>query len=394
MRRKPIALLSLGHAVTDLVQGGLTMLLAFLQPTLDLDQLQVGMVMLAFNVSSSVIQPAFGMVSDRVHAAWLIPSGCLLAGVGMAAAGYMPNYPLLMLAALISGIGVAAYHPEASKLTRQASGERKASGMSLFSVGGNFGFALGPLLATGFLAVAGHNGTLGFLLLNGITAFVLWRKLPEISRARPPTTAAPAPARPWTRGTWAVVYPVVVLVLLIIMRTWTHFGIVTFLPQYYIHDRHYSQQHAAALTSLFLFAGAWGTLAGGPVADRWGLKPLIVASLAVMIPLLYLFPRTSGGPGVIVIALAGFALIATFATTVVLGQELLPNNIGLASGLTLGFGVGTGGIGATVLGAVADRWGLPMIFNWMIGFTLVGLLLALLLPGPAALAARREHARY
>ncbi|HPY62277.1 MAG TPA: MFS transporter, partial [Kiritimatiellia bacterium] len=109
---------------------------------------------------------------------------------------------------------------------------------------------------------------------------------------------------------------------------------------------------------------------------------------------LYLFPRTSGVPGLIVIALAGFALIATFATTVVLGQELLPNNVGLASGLTLGFGVGTGGIGATLLGAVADRWGLPMIFNWMIGFTLVGLLLALMLPGSAALAARREHARY
>ncbi|HOD99426.1 MAG TPA: MFS transporter [Kiritimatiellia bacterium] len=394
MRRKPIALLSLGHAVTDLVQGGLTMLLAFLQPTLGLGQLQVGMVMLAFNVSSSVIQPAFGVFSDRFHAAWLIPSGCLLAGVGMAAAGYMPDYPLLMLAAFISGIGVAAYHPEASKFARQASGKRKASGMSLFSVGGNFGFALGPILATGFLALAGRNGTMGFLLLNGLMALVLWRKLPAITATPAHVAGTQQPPRPKTRFTWAVVYPVVILVLLIIMRTWTHFGIVTFLPQYYIHHLDYSKEHAAALTSLFLFAGAWGTLAGGPAADRWGLKPLIVASLVVMIPLLYLFPRTSGVPGLIVIALAGFALIATFATTVVLGQELLPNNVGLASGLTLGFGVGTGGIGATLLGAVADRWGLPMIFNWMIGFTLVGLLLALMLPGSAALAARREHARY
>lgn len=393
MNRKIIGLLGLGHAVTDLVQGALTMLLAFLQPTLGLTQLQVGMVMLAFNVSSSVIQPAFGVFSDRFHAAWLIPSGCLLAGVGMAAAGYMPNYPLLMLAALISGIGVAAYHPEASKLTRRASGDRKASGMSLFSVGGNFGFALGPLLATGFLAVAARHGMLGFLLLNGAMSLLLWRKLPEIARA-PQATATTAAARPPTPITFAVVYPVVVLVLLIIMRTWTHFGIVTFLPQYYIHDLHYSPQHAAALTSLFLFAGAWGTLAGGPAADRWGLKPLIVTSLAVMVPLLYLFPRVGGALGVVVIVLAGFALIATFATTVVLGQELLPNHVGLASGLTLGFGVGTGGIGATLLGAVADRWGLPMIFNWMIGFSLVGLLLALLLPGRAAMAARRAAARY
>ena len=187
-----------------------------------------------------------------------------------------------------------------------------------------------------------------------------------------------------------VLVPVVLLVLVIIMRTWVHFGMVTFLPQYYMHFLHHSETYAAGLTSLFLLAGAFGTLVGGPVADRWGLKTIIVSSMALMIPLLYIFPKTQGIWSFVVVSLAGFAVISTFAITVVFGQELLPNNVGLASGLTLGFGVGAGGIGAAFLGWVADQWELPAIFHVMIIFPIVGLLLTFFLPGRDALARRRE----
>ncbi|MDY0389729.1 MAG: MFS transporter [Desulfobulbus oligotrophicus] len=396
MNKKVLALLGFGHAITDIIQGGLTMMLAFLQPVLTLSQLQVGMVMLAFNLSSSVIQPAFGIFSDRFRAAWLIPTGCLLAGVGMSLTGFMPNYTLLLVASLIAGLGVAAYHPEGSKYARCASGSRKASGMAIFSVGGNFGFAMGPILATLLLAWAGREGTLGFLVINGVMSLLLWFYLPTITKTEitgplpPPKIVRESPTsegRGLSQG--QIIGAVIMLVLVIIMRTWMHFGIVTFLPQYSMHHLQHSQGYAAGMTSIFLLFGAFGTVFGGPAADRWGLKTVIVASMAVTIPLLYLFPYTSGPASMVVIALSGFALISTFAITVVLGQELLPNNVGLASGLTLGFGIGAGGIGATLLGWFADRWGLPSIFHIMIIFAVTGLVLSFFLPGREKLLATR-----
>lgn len=393
MNKKILALLGAGHAVTDLNQGALSMMLAFLQPVLSLSQVQVGVAMLAFNLSSSVIQPVFGIFSDRFRAAWLIPLGCLLAGLGMAFTGFAANYPLLLMAALLSGLGVAAYHPEGSKFARFASGPRKASGMSLFSVGGNLGFAAGPVLATLFFGLMGLAGSAGFFALNGIMALILLIFLPAITGtgAAPPPPAAGVEnaARKAPELSAAMIGPVVVLVLVIIMRTWVHFGLVTFLPQYYVHYLHHSEKYAASLTSLFLLAGAFGTLAGGPAADRWGLKTVIVLSMASMVPLLYFFVHSSGIWTPVVVVLSGFALISTFAITVVFGQELLPNNVGLASGLTLGFGIGAGGVGATLLGWVADHWGLPAIFQAMIIFPVIGLLLALFLPGRDELARRR-----
>ncbi|MDY0275657.1 MAG: MFS transporter [Desulfomicrobium sp.] len=395
MNKKILLLLGVGHAITDITQGALSMTLASLQPIFLLSQLQVGMVMLAFNFSSSVIQPAFGIFSDHFRAAWLIPAGCALAGLGMSLTGFVPNYSFLLLAALISGLGVAAYHPEGSKYARFASGAHKASGMAIFSVGGNFGFAAGPILATLFLKQAGQSGTLGFLFLNGIMGLLLWFYLSNITQIEvphsPSKTKKDISNKQDTISRWEIIFPVIVLLLIIIMRTGTHYGIVTFLPQYYMHHLHYGQTYAAVATSLFLFSGAFGTLAGGPIADRWGLKTVIIISMALMIPLLYLFPRCTGTLALLVMALSGFTLISTFAITVVLGQELLPKNVGLASGLTLGFGVGTGGVGATFLGWVADHWGLPSIFHVMIIFTSIALVLTFFLPNKEKLQLRKNY---
>lgn len=405
MNKRILALLGTGHAMTDISQGALPMMLAFLQPVFALSQLQVGMVMLAFNLSSSVIQPVFGILSDRFRAAWLIPLGCLLAGVGMALTGFSTNFPVLLAVSLASGLGVAAYHPEGSKYARLASGKRKATGMSIFSVGGNLGFAAGPVLATFFFALAGLRGSVGFLVLNGIMAGLLWLTLARITAApggtgvtsagqiKPNAGPISPPARdiksagkgiPW------YVLPVALLITVVVMRSFVHFGLVTFLPQYYVHYLQHSEQYAAAITSVFLFAGVFGTLVGGPAADRWGLKNIIVASMAALVPLLYLFVHLEGIWTTVIVALMGFAIISTFAVTVVLGQEMMPGNVGLASGLMLGFGIGMGGVGATLLGWVADRWGLPAVFETMIIFPVIGLVLALLLPGRKELAEKQQ----
>ncbi|MFZ5643287.1 MAG: MFS transporter [Bacillota bacterium] len=393
MNKKVLALLGTGHAVTDVNQGAISMFLAFLQPVFAMSQMQVGMAMLAFNLSSSVVQPFFGLFSDRFRAVWLVPAGCLAAGLGMALIGFSVSYATLLGAALLSGLGVAAYHPEGSKIARFASGERKAAGMSLFSVGGNIGFAAGPVLATIFFGLAGLKGSLGFLVLNGIMAMFLWAGISTISgdkvSGKGTRSSGAADSANGSVGTAApkVIAPVILLVMVVIMRSWVHMGLVTFLPQYYVHYLNQSEVYAAAITSIFLFAGVFGTLAGGPAADRWGLKNIIIISMAALIPLLLIFNHASGIWVTVVVALAGFATISTFAVTVVLGQEMLPNNVGLASGLMLGFGIGMGGVGTTLLGLVADHRGLPSVFEVMIIFPVIGLVLALFLPG------RREMAR-
>lgn len=402
MNKKALALLGTGHAITDINQGALPIILVFLQPVFALNQLQVGMVMLAFNLSSSIIQPLFGILSDRFRAAWLVPLGCLTAGLGMACTGFSPNFPVLLLAALVSGLGVAAYHPEGSKFARLSSGDRKASGMSIFSVGGNLGFAAGPLLAGFFFTLAGLGGSAGFLVLNGMMALFLWIYLSSYAGPGASVTVQPpadikkeTDAGKTVRiGTVALFAPLVLLVMVVIMRSFIHFGIVTFLPQYYVHYLQQSEAHAASLTSIFLFAGVFGTLAGGPAADRWGLKTVIVTSMALLVPILYMFTRSEGILLVALVALAGFAAISTFAVTVVFAQELLPGNVGLASGLVLGFAIGMGGVGATILGWVADHWGLPMVFHVMMLFPVTGLLLALLLPNREQLARRQTGSGY
>lgn len=396
MNKKVLLLLGTGHAITDISQGAIPMVLAFLQPVLGLSQLQVGIVMLAFSITSSIVQPVFGVLSDRFRAIWLIPLGCLLAGLGMSFSGLSPNYHLLLTAALFSGLGVAAYHPEGSKFARFASGPRKASGMSIFSVGGNLGFAVGPVLALFFYGLAGLNGTLGFLALNGAMAVLLWANLPAISNQeahnRPDyTTGHDGVAEKTARlDLKKMGLPVLLLILFVINRSWMHLGLVTFLPQYYVHYLHQSEAYAAILSTVFLFAGVFGTLAGGPAADRWGLKSVITGSMVLLIPLLYLFVHLQGIWVTIVMALAGFAMISTFAVTVVLAQEMLPNNVGLASGLILGFAIGLGGVGTTLLGWLADQWGLPAVFKMMVLFPVVGLVIAVFLPGTRELSRRQS----
>lgn len=384
--KKILALLGTGHAVTDVNQGVLPMMLAYLQPVFALSQFQVGLAMLVFNVSSSVIQPAFGIFSDRIRVPWLIPLGCLLAGLGMAFTGISPNYPLVLAAVLVSGLGIAAYHPEGSKFARFSSGANKATGMSVFSIGGNLGFSAGPVLASFLFGIAGIGGSAGLLALNGAMALLLWISLGAVSATEKVFNEHNDPAKEaelkssFNIKSKQVMIPLILLVLVVIIRSWVHFGMVTYLPQYYVNYLGQSQGLAAVLTTIFLFAGAVGTLVAGPAADRIGLRNVILISMGVMAPLMYLFTIAAGWLVMVLVAMLGFAVISTFAITVVFSHELLPYNVGLASGITMGFGIGMGGVGTTFLGWVADVWGLPMVFHVMIFLPLAALLLTLFLP--------------
>lgn len=375
-----LGLLSMGHLVTDLNTGILPAILPFLKESMGLSYAMAGTIILCFNLTSSVIQPAFGYLTDRRSLAWFLPIGCLCAALGVAALGWASSYGQILILVIFSGIGVAIYHPEGWRTANFFSGEKKATGMSIFGVGGNLGFALGPLLATSLVKYQGLKGSIYFLIPGAIMAgiFVLsgfWRKrkIPELSSA---SLHSPA------LSSESVVYPMCLLLGMVMLRSWTHIGLMTFIPFYYINHISGDPLQVGNLLFAFLAAGTVGTLVGGPLADRYGHKKIILFSLGLSCPLLVLFLLSSGAWVFIWFILAGFILIFSFSVSMVMGQALMPKNLGMASGLILGLALGTGGIGAAVFGLFADRWGVPATL-WIIVFIpWVAFILASLIPYP------------
>lgn len=387
MRLWVLILLSLGHLVTDIHQGAIPLMLPYLKEKFELSYFAVGAVVLVTNFSSSIIQPIFGLYSDKVNTPWLLPMGVGLAAAGVALAGIMPSYSLVLMVVLLSGFGIAAYHPEGSKLAHFAAGSKRGSAMSIFSVGGNLGFAIGPILGALFLGKWGLNGTLGFLIPGALMAIVLYLLLPKMMEATNQSRQNWQEQRianktNGVKATWS--WGLILLMLVVIIRSWIHFGLISYIPLYYESYMGETTFGAATIVAAFLVAGAIGTLLGGPLADKFGVKKQICGSMGLMIPLLYIFFNASEIVGIVAIALAGMALISTFATTVVLGQQYLPHNLGLASGLMLGFAVGAGGIGVPILGLIADHYGLPLVMKIIGLLPILGLCLAVILPAPPA----------
>jgi MFS transporter, FSR family, fosmidomycin resistance protein len=373
--RRGIGLLSAGHACVDMCQGAVPALLPFLVAQRGYSYGAASALVLAVTVASSIVQPLFGLASDRRSMPWLMPAGLLLAGAGLALAGLAQAYALTFAAITLSGLGVAAYHPEASRYANYVSGRRHATGMSLFSVGGNAGFALGPLLVTPLLLLAGPPGTAGLLVPLALAAAVFARELGRLHGFRP--APARGPAEPPAENRWG---PFTRLGLAVSVRSVVYFGLLTFVPLYYVGTLHTSKATGNLALTVMLLAGALGTLVGGRLADRIGTRPIFVFSLATLTPLIALFLAVGPGPGIAVLALIGGLTIATFSVTVVMGQRLLPGRVGVASGVTLGLSIGVGGIAAWGLGAVADHWGLHTALDIVMLAPLPALALALTLP--------------
>ncbi|HSC93174.1 MAG TPA: MFS transporter [Gaiellaceae bacterium] len=374
---RALATLSTGHLATDFASGSVPALLPFLVDEFDLSYAAAGAVMLVWAIASSVVQPLFGLWSDRRGAIWLLPGGLVLAGVGIGLAPLAPSYWLLLGCVGISGLGVAAYHPEGSKFAAYASGDRRASGMALFSIGGNLGYATGPIAATALVLGLGLGG--GFLLavppllaaagLLALTPFLL--------------SFAP------TDGSHASLHagrdrPRAMTLLLAVagFRSLAWFGLISFVPLYEVAQGH-SEAYGNRLLALMLLAGGIGTIAAGPVADRIGLRPVLVASVAATGPLIAVYLLAGGVVGAIALAGVGVCVTGTFGVTMVMAQEYLPSRIGLASGLSIGLSIGLGGVAAVALGALADRIDLDRALWVCAGAALVALALAVRLPSSA-----------
>src|SRR5918912_874089 len=271
-----MAALSSGHCATDFANGALPALLPFLVDKFDLSYTLAGAVILASAISSSVVQPLFGLWSDRRGAILLLPGGVALAGLGVALAAVMPSYWLVLLMVVVSGLGVAAYHPEGSKFAAYASGRRRASGMAAFSIGGNVGFGLGPTVATPLVLAFGLAG--GLLLAVPCLAVAL------LLAALVPFLRGFAPDQP---GALALLLGVIAF------RSVAWFGLITFVPLWEVSLGH-SKAYGNHLLSLMLLAGGLGTLAAGPLADRFGRRPVLIASMLAATPLTVVYVAVGG----------------------------------------------------------------------------------------------------
>ncbi len=381
MNKKALAILSAGHLITDINQGALPALLSYFKEALSLSYTMSGVILLSANLTSSIIQPVFGHLSDRKPIKWFLPLSPLIACLGISSTGLISSYSLLLICVIVGGIGVAGFHPEGFKTAYFFTGERKATGMSIFAVGGNLGIAVGPILAFTLVTSFGLKGILSLIIPGVLIAIVLTSNLSMLTA---PVESAHRERKagekiPLSRNQ---VISFLLLISIATVRSWTQIGLATYIPFYYINYSKGNPLYAGKLVSTFLMSGVLGALIGAPLSDRWGHKKFLLATLILSLPLFLLFYYSSGLMAFVTLGLAGLVLLSTFALTTVMAQVLLPQHLGIASGMMVGFTISAGGIGVTLLGAIADHWGVPTAIKMIFVLPLIAFGLTLLLKYP------------
>ena len=377
---KSLLLIAFSHTVTDLGTGALPILLPFFKSAFALTYTQVGFIVLIQNLTSSVIQPIFGYLSDRLVLTWLVPAGLLLAGVGTAATGLAPSYQTLLSIVIITGLGTASFHPQAAKSVFAVSTMYdRGRSMAIYSLGGNLGQACGSVFMMALLALPGSiiNTVYFCIPAIGLSA-LLWKDLPQASRKR----AAAHSTKVKPAGRPPIPYRMVsALLAYIFLRTSISAGLVNFIPLYYVDYLGGSPIYAGYLITGYLLSGVAGTYLGGSLGDRFGRKTVILASMILTFPLLGLFQYTAGFWTFLVLVAIGFVYIASFSSTIVLAQEMMPGYEALAASLTLGFSIGLGGVSVVALGYIADHFGIASVFSVITAIPPLAVCCAFFLPG-------------
>lgn len=395
MEKKKILLLALGHMSCDVNSGALPAALPYLRSAYGLDYQATGGLMLAYSCLSSIIQPVFGLLADKLSKPWFLPLGVALAGCGIACMGFLSGYWAIFTAIAVSGVGAALFHPEGARHANRVSGKSKGIGLSIFSIGGNTGFILGPLLVAAFVGGFGMKGMGVFAALSLVMAAILLVAITRLGAAAPAAqkkdaqaTEAPADG-PKPVNNW---HEFSRLTVVIVARSTVFVGCNAFIPLYWVNV--FGQSKAAGAVALVIFcaSGVACNILGGMLSDRIGCVPVIRLAFSVM-PLAVL--AFSLAPSVAwayaCLPLLGFVLYAPFSSQVVLGQRLLARNIGFASGVTLGLATSLGGVAQPFLGRVADMAGLPVAIRVLAGVALLGAAFSYLLSrGPESRPESRE----
>ena len=389
----PVALRVLGavsasHLINDMMQSLILAIYPILQGRFSLTFAQIGMITLTYQLTASLFQPVVGLVTDRRPRPYLLPLGMTSTLCGLLLLAYAPSYAAVLFAAAMVGLGSAVFHPESSRVARLASGGRHGFAQSIFQVGGNTGSAIGPLVAAAVIVPYGQHSVAWF----GLPALLGIVLLLQVSRwhaqhpsATPRRSAATAVASPYPSR--VVIGAIAVLLLLIFSKYFYVAGISTFYTFYLIEKFGLSVRGAQVHLFVFLFASALGTLVGGPLGDRIGRKPVIWVSILGVAPFALLLPHADLFWTTVLTIVIGLVLSSAFSAIVVYAQELIPGKVGMVSGLFFGFAFGMGGLGAAVLGVLADHTSIEYVYQTIAYLPLLGVVAALL-PRHAVAAGR------
>jgi FSR family fosmidomycin resistance protein-like MFS transporter len=372
-----IVALSASHMLNDVMQSLAPALYPVFRDELALSFFQVGIITFVFQLTASLLQPLIGLAADRRPMQWLLPVGMAFTLAGLFLLAFAKTYVLILLSVAVIGIGSAVFHPEASRVARAASGGRHGFAQSLFQVGGNFGQSTGPLLAAFVVVPFGQHSVLAFTILALIAVALLTRvsRWHTAHRAeRKHMEAAKGPSLPRS----VVIRTLAVLIILLFSKVVYLASIGSYYTFYLMGAFGVSLQTAQVMLFVFLAAVAAGTVLGGPLTDRFGAKFVIWGSILGVLPFTLLLPHL-GLIGTAICSIAiGLVISSAFSAIVVYAQELTPGNVGAVAGLFFGLSFGLGGIGAALLGMIADHTSLAFVYQICAFLPAIGFLGALL----------------
>ncbi|WP_337098301.1 MFS transporter [Paenibacillus sp. YIM B09110] len=376
------------HMLNDSMQAVVSALFPIFEDSLNLNYGQIGWIAFTLNMTSSVMQPVVGLVSDKKPMPWMLPLGMVCSMIGMAGLAFAPNFWLLLLSVVFVGLGSAVFHPEGSRVVHLGAGNRRAFAQSIYQVGGNFGSTLAPLMTIFIFVPLGQRGAAWGMLLAAAAIAVLFKVVPwysaqlaahanQLPKKKGHAAAGSAGLAPISQRT--VAFALTILFIVVFARSWYAAGIGTFYQFYAKEQYGLSTKDAQVPLFLFMAAGVVGTFFGGMIADRIGRKKMMLISLLGAAPIALVLPHLPLGWVYPVIAVLGLVLQSGFSVSVVYAQDLMPNKVGTASGLITGLAFGMGALGSVVLGHFAVVYSLEDVIVASSALLMLGLL-AIMLP--------------
>lgn len=369
--------ISFGHFLNDSMQAVVPALFPILEKTMNLSYMQVGWIAFALNMTSSIMQPDFGMYSDKKPSPFLLPLGMFSSMLGMIGLAFAPNFIIVIISVLFIGLGSAVFHPEGARVAYMAAGAKRGLAQAIYQVGGNTGNSLAPIFTALIFVPLGQIGSLGFTAFAAV-GIVLLIFVSNWYRNELATGAVRRKKRAALEAENAIVsthikFVILLLVFLTFVRSWYGAGIGNFYQFYLIEHYGLSIKNAQYFVFAFMIAGVLGTFFGGPLADRFGKKTIIVFSMLGSAPLALLLPHVSLVWVVPLFLCIGFISSSSFSVIVVYAQELVPGKVGMVSGLIVGLAFGLGALGSVVLGKLADIYSLQFIMLLCSCLPLIGL---------------------
>lgn len=373
-----LAALSVSHLLNDTIQSLISAVYPVLKESYALTYTQIGLITLVFQLTASILQPLVGLFTDRRPLPFSLTLGMSVTLGGLLLLSVANTFPLILLAAGLVGVGSAVFHPEASRVARMASGGRHGLAQSLFQVGGNAGSAIGPLLAA-FVVVPWGQGSIAWFSIAAVAAMIIlfrvgkWYQSRLVARVVKKATVTQSPVSPGKAA-----FAIAVLLCLIFSKYFYLASLSSYYTLYLIDTFGVSVPGAQVRLFVFLGAVAAGTFLGGPVGDRIGFKAVIWGSILGVLPFTLILPYADLFWTTMLTVPIGLILSSAFSAIMVYAQELLPSRVGMVAGLFFGFAFGMGGLGAAVLGWLADQTSIGYVYHVCSYLPLIGLLTALL----------------